>query len=374
MALGPRDLTSLVMLAGWDATALQNFKLQDGTTYASIVATLGAGLAAVNSEIMADPLWSALVSYTDQPDLEYRVGVSNGYGAFTEYGRPDAQRADTEGHMLPILPYDRALGWTWKYLKKARISQIEADIADVIKDTRDKWRVQVLTRLLKRGDDTGVAKGLGTAGESPGFATDEGSTAVDFVPPAFGGTSFDNTHEHYVGIAGGAFTNAVFEDTKAELREHGHEPPYEFIAGPSDETTIRGLTATFEVDESLVAYGAMKDRALLSPGSSGFSGWYIGVNNDCAIRIVPGMPQYYGFGWKNYGPNSQRNPLRIRVEKNEPLSFLATAMTDPRAGNQTTPIQYLMTFLEFGVGIGGDRTNGTARYTNNATWADGTPT
>jgi hypothetical protein len=134
------------------------------------------------------------------------------------------------------------------------------------------------------------------------------------------------------------------------------------------------LTETYEVNDSLVAYGAMHDRALLAPGTSGFSGYYIGVNNDCAIRIVPGVPQYYGFGWKSYGANSQRNPVLIRVEKNEPAAFMATAMTDPRAGNQTTPIQYLMTYLEFGVGVGPDRTNGTARYTNSATWADGTPT
>jgi hypothetical protein len=28
---------------------------------------------------------------------------------------------------------------------------------------------------------------------------------------------------------------------------------------------------------------------------------------------VPGFPQYYAFGWKTYGANSQRNPLRIRT-------------------------------------------------------------
>jgi hypothetical protein len=49
-------------------------------------------------------------------------------------------------------------------------------------------------------------------------------------------------------------------------------------------------------------------------------------------------------------------------------------MTDPRAGNGTTPLQYMMMYTEFGVGVGMDRTNGTARYFNSATWADGTPT
>lgn len=373
MALGPRDTASLVMLTGWDATALKNFELQDGTNFAAVVAQMSAALGALNAEMMGDPLWSSLVSYTDQPDLEYRVGSSNGMGRFTEYGRPDAQRAATEGHMLPLKAFDRALGWTWDYLRQARMSQIQADIADAIKDVRDKWRVEVLTRCLKRGDDSGAVDGLGSSGYSPGFATAAASTSVDFVPPAYGGTSFDSDHEHYVGIAGGSFTNAVFTDAKDELREHGHEPPYEFIAGPSDETTIKGLTDFVRVAESLVAYGDLQDLAKLSGMSSGFSGYYIGTIHEFGVRIVPGVPQYYGFGWKSYGPNSQRNPLRVRLQKGS-TSFSVVAMNDPRSGaGAAYPLQWTMLFAEYGVGVG-DRTNGTARYVNNATWADGTPT
>jgi len=362
------------MLTGWDATALQNYRLQDGTTFATIVGQLNAGLAALNAEIMSDPLWSSMVSYTDMPDVEYRVGVSNGFGTFTEYGKPDAQRAETEGHMLPIIPYDRGLGWTWDYLRKARMSQVSADIADAIKDARDKWRVALLTRALKRGDDSGTNKGLGSSGYSPGFATTAASTSVDFVPPAYGGTTFANTHEHYVPIAGGAFTDAVFTDAKNELREHGHEPPYKFIIGPSDESTVRGLTGTTEVGEYYINYGNDTSLSTLPIQTSGFSGYYIGTNSDFAIQVVPGVPQYYGFGWKPYGPNSQRNPFRVRVQKNAPAAFRCVAMVDPRQPfNQNAPIQYLMLFLEFGVGVM-DRTNGTARYVNNAAWSDGTPT
>ncbi len=372
MALGPRDTTSLVMLAGWDATELQNFKLQDGSNYAAVVAQINAAVGAFNSELLSDPVWSSMLSYTDQPDLEYRVGASNGFENHTEYGRPDAQRAATEGHMLPILAYDRGLGWTWDYLREARLPQIQADIRGAIDDARDKWRIQVLTRAIKRGDDSGTLKGLGSAGESPGFATDEGSTAVDFIPPNHGGTSFANTHEHYVGIAGGVYTNAVFTDSKDELREHGHEPPYEFIAGPSDETTIIGLSDFIPTASSLVAYGQLQDLAKLDPAAQGMSGYPIGTISDFAVRIMPGMPQYYGFGYKSYGANSTRNPLIARLFKGQTVPQMS-AMTDPRAGNATTPIQYLMLYFQFGIGVN-DRTAGTGRYVNNATWADGTPT
>lgn len=368
--IGQRDTTHLVMLTGWDATELENFKLQDGTTYGAVAGQLNAALGALNAEFAND--WMAnLYSVTDQPDLEYRVGSSNGFEVHTEYGRPDPQRADTEGHMLPLVAYDRLLGWTWDYLREARQEQIDADIADAIKDARDKRRVNILTRCLKRGDDSGASSGLGSSGYSPGFATTAGSTSVDFVPPSFGGSSFANTHEHYSDIAGGVFTNAVFTEAKGEIREHGHEPPYEFLIGPSDETTVRALTNFTPVAENLVIYGSTQDRARLGVGADG-AGWYIGTISDFAVRVVHGMPQYYGFGYKSYGRMSQRNPLRLRVFKGA-SALSVVAMTDPNAGSGITPIQNLMLYLQFGVGVA-DRTAGTPCYVNNSTWADGTPT
>lgn len=370
MALsGARDTSSLVMMTGWDAAALQRFKLQDGTTYEQVAAELTAGLAALNAELTADPLWASLVSYTDQPDVDYGVGTESDMSSFTEWARGDVERAEMEGHMLPLLKKDRALGWTWSYLKEARMSQVRHDIRNGLNAVRNTYRKSVLTRLLQRGDDSGAAKGLGTSGYSPGFATTAASTNVDFVPPQYAGNSFASTHEHYVPIAGGLFTAAVFTDAKDELREHGHEPPYDFIIGGSDESTVKGLTGFVPVAESLVAYGQNQDIAKL-PVLSGGKSYYIGTINDFAVRVVPGMPQYYGFGWKSYGANSPMNPLRIRLEKGM-TSPMVIAMTDPRAGNANTPLQRLMLYWEFGVGVF-DRTNGTSRYVNNAAWSDGT--
>ena len=225
MALGPRDTTSLVALTGWDTTELSNFRLSDGTTYAAVVAQMNFALNALNADLTSDPLWSSLVSDTDQPDYEYGMGGTAGMERHTEYGRPDAQRASTEGHMIPKLKWDRGLGWTWDYLQEARLSQIQADIGAAIMDVRNRWRIQIFTRLFQRGDDSGALNGLGTSGLSPGFATTAGSTGVDFVPPSWGGATFTNTHEHYIPMAGGLFTTAVFTDIRAELREHGHLPP-----------------------------------------------------------------------------------------------------------------------------------------------------
>jgi len=294
---------------------------------------------------------------------------------FTEYGRPDPQRGETQGHMLPLKAKDRSLEWTWDYLRKAHMGQIQADIAGGLNDIRTAWRTSILSRLLQRGDDSGTVNGLGATGYSPGFATTEASTAVDFVPPEFAGLEFANTHEHYVAIAGGAWTAAVFADIKAELREHGHEPPYMVIASTSDEATIRALAGFTEVDNLLLNYGDDTTRANLpvaAIGSSSAGGYFIGTIDDCAVRVVYGMPQYYGFAWKPKGSNNPMNPLRIRVQKGAPKGPFFQAFPDPRAGGANYPLQNLMFFGEWGVGVGVDRTNGTARYNNNSTWADGT--
>lgn len=374
MAQGPRDTSSLVMLTGWDGAALVNFALQDGTTYVQVVNEMNAALAGLSAELVNDPLWAGLISLADQPTVEYRMGVSNGMNQHTEYGRPDAQRAAMEGHMLPLLSWDRVLGWTWDYLRLARMSQIRADIADAIKDTRDRWRVQILTRLLQRGDDSGAKKGLGSSGLSAGFATTAASTGVDFTPPAYGGTSFANTHEHYVPIAGGVFTAAVFIDAKDELREHGHEGPYEFMIGTADETTVRGLTGFVPAPSAAayMQYSSAANIAQLDPATDANGSYYIGVLNDFRIRVVRGVPQYYGVPYKSYGPRSQRNPLAIRLQKGQ-SALQVIAMQDPNAGNGLNPLQNLMLFTEFGVGVA-DRTAATPRYVNNAAWADGTPT
>ena len=176
-----------------------------------------------------------------------------------------------------------------------------------------------------------------------------------------------------MGIAGGLFTNAVFRDIKDELREHGHEPPYTAIIGPSDESTVRGLTDFTPVAEVNVRYGTTQDLARLSPATIDGVGTYpIGVAHDCDIYVVRGIPQYYGFGYKSYGRLSQRNPLRIRLHKGE-SALRVVAMPDPNFGTGINPLANLMLFIEFGVGVA-DRTAGTPRYVNNATWADGTAT
>ena len=126
------------------------------------------------------------------------------------------------------------------------------------------------------------------------------------------------------------------------------------MIGPSDRVTVEGLSKFTKTADPLVQYGSTVDRAAVTAE-------YVGVIENFRVREVRGVPQYYGVGYKSYGPRSQRNPLRVRLGKNASAPQV-TAMTDPRAGNATSPLQNLMLFLEFGVGVM-DRTAATPRST-----------
>ena len=368
---GNRDTRDNVVLTGVDPALLENFRLRDGATYTQIVSMANAVLGGFNGGLTNDRFWSMLISFTDNPEVRYFTGNSASMVAHTEYGRPDPSRATRAGHMLPLRKWDHMLGWTSDYLEEARLTDIEADLAMAVEAAENRWRMSLLQRLLSRGDVSGAVNGLSTTGLSPGFATTAASTGVDFTPPTYGGVAFDNTHEHYVGITGGVFTTAVFTDAAAELREHGHEPPYEFAIGPSDEAAVTALAEFLSVNEALINAGVLSAQVTFT-GESINGKRAIGAIEGFRVWVVPGIPQYYGFGWKSYGANSVRNPLAVRVPEGASGPQLRLIRDSNNPG--IAPVQNLMTQIAFGVGVGGDRTNGTSRYVNSATWADGVAT
>lgn len=365
--LGNRDTKDLVDITGIDPSLLQRFRLADGATYEQVVGMATAALSGFNGGLRNDPFWSMLISFTDQPETRYAIGNSASMVAHTEYGRPDPTRAEVAGHMLPLRKWDHMLGWTADYLEDARLTDLQADVSLAVEAASNRWRMSLLQRLLKRGDESGAVNGLSATGLSPGFATAASATGVDFTPLSFGGTVFTSDHEHYVAIAGGVFTAAVFADAKAELQEHGHEPPYEFVIGPADEATVSALAGFVPVNEALINQ-AITTATTQFTGASVNGKRPIGAIESFRVWVVPGIPQYYGFGWKSYGPNSGRNPLIVRLPQGASSPTLRLIRDSNNPG--IAPVQNMMTQLHFGVGVN-DRTNGTARYVNNATWADG---
>ena len=54
MALGRYDLSLLTLPVGWDATALENERLVDGTTYAEVAQMVNTAIASLNAELRGD--------------------------------------------------------------------------------------------------------------------------------------------------------------------------------------------------------------------------------------------------------------------------------------------------------------------------------
>ncbi len=129
--LGIADMKQFAIPVGWDAGELAKFQFAGtGTTYDQVITDIVTALSIVNSGLLNDPLYGAMLSVTTEMTVEYRDGTANGMNERTEYGEPDARRGTTIGHMLPLKSFDRKLGWTYDFLRKARPIQLEADIAD----------------------------------------------------------------------------------------------------------------------------------------------------------------------------------------------------------------------------------------------------
>lgn len=370
MALtGQRDTRDIVVKTGTDAAELRKYQIADGTTFESIVSLMTAGLAGVRNEITTDPVYGSLISVSENPEITYRMGTNGAMEAFSEFAKPLDQRAQTDGHMLPLKAYDRGLGWTWRYLEKAILEDVQADITAALNSIRDRYRVNILTRVLKRTDDSGAANGLGSSGYSPGFATTAASTSVDFTPPDFGGKSFASTHEHYNANAGssGAITTTELKAMREHLREHGHVEPYELLISADDRAVYEALSGfVFAIDSAVQQYASTASLATVRL-ADGYIGYILGFK----VRIMPGMPRYWHFGYKSYGINSPLNPVRIRTPKGFGGALDLRILTD--GASPADPLRGLTVFTEFGVGVK-DRTAGTTYYTNSGTWADGTPT
>lgn len=360
---GPRDLKNRVLADGWDATELEKLRTESDVSIEEITNMLAGAMAALNGELLGEPWLSLLFNVTTEPTLEYRVGTTNAVTDHTEYGPVDEQRGATQGHMLPIKAFDYGLGWTWDYLRKCRRGQVDADIQGVVQAWRDKWEKALLTRFFQASDDSGVAKGLGSAGYSPGFAHTAGSTSVDFTPPPYAGKTFASTHEHYDYVNGVTAANwqSGISALTLDLAEHGHEPPFDLMISYSDQSTVEGLTEFRSRPQPEIRYGVTQDIANVGE-------YYIGVVNTpsgvARVKVMNRVPQYYMGCFKAYGARSPRAPLVVRYT--DDMGLVASLLRGK--SYRQWPIENLLTFAEFGVGVQ-DRTNGACCLMNSASWA-----
>jgi hypothetical protein len=152
---------------------------------------------------------------------------------------------------------------------------------------------------------------------------------------------------------------------REHLREHGHAEPYIAWISNDDRTVWEALSGFAIARDPNIA-----QNASTSVIAAGQRGDYVGYIHGLQVYVCPGMPNNYAVAFKSYGALNPNNPVRIRVPKGMGGVDLRL-MTD--GASPADPLRDATIFAEFGVGVK-DRTAGTVTYSNNATWADGTPT
>lgn len=342
---GPRALVDIAVPSGWDAAALEKFRLQDGTTIAAVVSLLQSAVVGVNAELAADPLIGGLTYQTTDRAVRYRDGGgTDEMDRHSEYGLPPGQRGATDGHMLPRTKRDAGLDWTWDYLNDAIMDDIMADIQLTTDRIRNTFQKAVLTRLFSNAHNT-----VETSGVDVGLADGNQSTVV-WTPSPYDGASFLSTHTHYNERAAVSMAN-LNADVK-HLREHGHMPPYWLLISEADRATWTALTGFVRPTAEGIRAGSAVDIATVGEDFIGvidtdYGGLWVRPSN----RIPTG---YYAVV-KSYGNNHPRNALRWWYNP----KFGAGVSILSGKQYRTFPIEGAMLYAEYGFGGNADRTVAT---------------
>lgn len=340
--LGVNDLKQWALPAGWDAARLENVRLASGETYEQLINDIAAGLAIANGALLADPIMASLLTVNPDLTVEYRSGVSNGFEDHTEYGTPDAKRATTTGHMLEPIAKDRRLGWTWDFLRRARRSQIDADIASAMQDLKDVFERTALTRLFKS-----TYTAVGSAGKSMPVA-DGGTADSTFIPVNHPerASAFLYTHTHLQRLNG--ITQANLETCVAHLWEHGFDAPYDLLVAQADMgswSNTTNVTGWIKRAEGLIRYGTQTDLAAVDTS-------YIGVIETSTygpvrVRATARIPTKWFAVYKSFGNGDSRNVIRVAPSTQFGLGAALLAGDHIRQ----FPLEGAILFMEQNIGL-----------------------
>lgn len=370
--LGPLTLQNKALPTGVDGTRIAQWAMRDGITWEQLVSQVSLALGEANQRLAAK--WGWLFSITDEIAMEYPNGGSIvPMTELTDIDNPVLLHGTTIGHMLPLNYYGEAIGGTWRYFRDVRSAQISAAITTIV--NRGIWRFEqkLLTRFF-----TNTENAIGSAGYDVPFVRGTGGS-VDFAPPAYDGEAFATTHDHFLAYdndTGPETFDDMFEGLAETLAEHGHEAPFQALVSRTDVAEIGALANFVTIVDNTVN---VIDRGGLTSGSTFFArgdrglsrvGFY--QSNLGLVELIgtARLPTHYVGMTKSYGALDPRNALAVRVHPEGGFGF---SIVPKQSDNLKFPIQQVDVDLEFGAGVGMDRTNGAAAFlVNDDTWANPT--
>ena len=365
--IGFGDLRNRSLPALWDAAYFKRLELRDGTSFEAMVQETARALTGFNGEILSMPHYSGLFAVQNSPALKYAIGTSNTWEEATEYGIPDPRRGKTSGHMLPIKPYDWALGWTQWYLREHYAEDLRADVQSMVDSLRKLWQQKLLTRFFSdvanTVDDTALA-------DLPFVnSTNDISTYVPPISPQ--GEEFANTHDHIIGYGTAGVTATTFDIGAINvcvehLQEHGYDQPFEMVISRTDVTSWGAITDFKPVNWNGIAYHASAvERANFTDINS-----YIGaVETKYGMLNVwetPRLPTYHAGFYKRMDDGAEGGagaPLRVRYDDMYRFGFGLVP-----GDYVNSPTHLVLGFGKFGVGVG-NRTNGVVLDLNSSTYS-----
>ncbi len=346
--LGFGDMKLTALHALWDSAEMTKIRLQEGTTFEQMINDVQSALGLVNSSLLSMAHYSSLISIQDTLEVEYPIGVPNGVEESTEYSTPTPKQGNTTGHNIPLRSYDRALGWTYLYMRKARMTKLDADVRSAMSDITNDWQQRILTRLFKMEGET-----VGTTSNSSVPLADGGTTDSKYVPMnSPEGEVFTSSHDHFLRHA--TISNANLTIALEHLQEHGHESPFDIIASRADASSWSGIDSGFKNPEwaGIVYKASATERAQETDISNYFG--YIETDYGIArIWLTPRVPTNYYSVYKSYGQGDARSPVRVRLDPGWGFGWAIV----PGVWVNAPQLLGVM-YTEYGFGIGEDRTNG----------------
>lgn len=368
--IGPQTLLNKALPTGWDGTRLAEWETRDGITYSELVNQMALALGDFNAEMVRD--WGWLMFLTEELAMEYENGGSvTASPDITDVDTPTPTHGTTIGHMLDLRVYGEAIGGTRRYFRDSRSAKINASIATIVRKLRWRFEQKLLTRWFDYSENS-----IGTAGYDVPFVRGTGG-AVDFAPPAYDGEAFTTSHNHYLGVDTGSYGYGDALDQLAEtLQEHGHAPPYTAVGSRADIASFLALTGWVQVVDPVVGFidrgGETSGNRFFAAGQREFGqiGYYQGSYGLVEVRVTARVPTTYIGMVKSYGNLDTRNPLAVRVHPDTGFGAFVLPETVP---DDDYPVKQLDIEMEYGIGVGMDRTNGAAGYlVAGGAWTDPT--